>query len=462
MTASNKKIEEKVINFAADHNLIDKGDRILVALSGGPDSIFMLNFLLKFRKKYQVKIAVIHVNHQLRKEESKKDEQFCEKICRKYNLQYIGITHNVKEFSKTEKISIEEAGRKLRYKEFYAAIAKINFNKIATAHNLNDNTETVLLNLIKGTGLKGLCGIPIVRDKVIRPILCISKDEILDYLKNNKIPYRVDKTNKEIVFQRNYIRKELLPRMRRQINSNLDENIFNLSKIVSDYYLFIEKKFLDKAINSYIEFNNDELFIGASLMMNSNFTNALKGEVIKQALKNHFVYEADYLNIKRCLALFNQQAGKEIKLSKELTALKTGKGIIFTKEIQSDFAEKKLKLNSGTRINEKTLSISVAAKDEVVYSNNKNVEFVNGDNLSMDFCVRTWKEGDRFFPLGMKSSKKVSDFLTDRKISAELKRKQLVLINKKNIVWILGLQIDDRIKINNKTKTFIKLELKNG
>ena len=170
-----KNIEHKVIKFIDEKNLIEKKDRILIALSGGPDSVFLLHFLNKFKNKYKIELGALHLNHKLRGKEADKDEEFCRNICSKLKIEYFPVKRNVKAFAVKKKISFEEAGRELRYSVLESTALKNKFNKIATAHNSNDNAETILLNLIKGTGIRGISGIPVKRNNIIRPIINIAK-----------------------------------------------------------------------------------------------------------------------------------------------------------------------------------------------------------------------------------------------------------------------------------------------
>ena len=181
-----KSVEEKVLLFIASEKLISNNDKILVGLSGGADSVFLLSFLKKFQKKFNLSLIAVHLNHNLRGKEADEDEAFCGKFCADLNIPIIVKKKNVKVFAKKNKLSLEEAGREIRYKLFADVAKKENCTKIATAHHQSDNTETVLLNLIKGSGLNGAAGIPAKRQNIIRPLLGVSKDEIVSYLKNKK------------------------------------------------------------------------------------------------------------------------------------------------------------------------------------------------------------------------------------------------------------------------------------
>ncbi|MDZ7765030.1 MAG: tRNA lysidine(34) synthetase TilS [Melioribacteraceae bacterium] len=208
-----KKTEEKVIRFVEKHKLIEQNNKLLIGLSGGPDSVFALYFFNKFSKRFKINLSVVHINHLIRGEDSDKDEDFSKKLCDKLSVEYISENVDVKKIKKKSKKSLEEIAREERYRIYQEQAEKLGADKIVTAHNQDDNTETVLLNLIKGTGIKGLTGIPIKRSNIIRPLLCLSKKEITDYLKSNKINYRIDRTNLENDYDRNFIRNKIIPQL---------------------------------------------------------------------------------------------------------------------------------------------------------------------------------------------------------------------------------------------------------
>lgn len=237
-----KKIEEKVFKLIDEKQLIEKNDKILIALSGGPDSVFLLYFLNKFKKKFSIELGALHVNHKLRGKDSDEDAKFCEKICKELKIPCYIISKNVRTFSSRKKISIEEAGREIRYSELKKNSKKNKYSKIATAHNSNDNAETVLLNLIKGTGFSGLAGIPVKRENIIRPILNLTRDEILYYLKENEIDFRIDESNFSNNYERNFLRNEIIPSLKENLNPSLENSIFNSSEIFRNFLLYINKK----------------------------------------------------------------------------------------------------------------------------------------------------------------------------------------------------------------------------
>ncbi len=204
-----KTTEQKALKFIDENHLIEKGNKVLVALSGGADSVFLLSFLLKFKNRFKIEVAAFHLNHKLRGKAATEDEKFCAKFCLKNNIELVCVSKNVKAYAKKMKVSVEEAGREIRYSELHKAAKKMRSTKIATAHNSSDNVETVLLNFVKGTGVKGLVGIPIKRDNIIRLILCLSAEEIRKYLKANKIHFRIDESNLDSDYEETFFGMKL-------------------------------------------------------------------------------------------------------------------------------------------------------------------------------------------------------------------------------------------------------------
>ena len=234
-------LEEKFLKTIKEENLIQKKDKIVVGVSGGPDSITLLECLNKYKEKLEIEIIVAHINHLIRKD-STEDEQYVENICKKMNIKCYIKRENVLNIAKNEKIGTEEAGRKVRYEFFDEILKKEKANKIAIAHNMNDNAETILLNLLRGTGLNGLEGIqPMEYNKYIRPLINISRKEIEEYVEKNELKPKIDYTNKENIYKRNKIRNELLPYLKK-INPNIVESLSRLSKIVKEENTYIKKE----------------------------------------------------------------------------------------------------------------------------------------------------------------------------------------------------------------------------
>ena len=262
-------VEEKFLNTVRDYNLIESGDVIVVGVSGGPDSITLLTCLNKYKEKLNCKIIVAHINHLIRKD-STEDEQFVENYCKKNNIPVFIKRAKVEEIAKKQKRGTEETGRKIRYDFFNEVLEKNNANKIAIAHNMNDNAETMILNLIRGTGLQGLEGIRPRNNNIIRPLINCKREEIESYCKKNNLNPRIDSTNSENIYRRNIIRNKILPSLK-EINPNIVETLSRTTKIIREN-------------NTYIKESSQEIFDKIAIVGNEEKNENLND--IKKVSKN--------------------------------------------------------------------------------------------------------------------------------------------------------------------------------
>jgi len=249
-------VEEQVYNCIKRYNLINNGDIILVGVSGGPDSICLLHVLNSIKEKLGIKISVAHINHMIR-EEADLETKYVQEFCKNLGIECFVKKIDVQEFAKTNKLGTEEAGRNIRY-EFFDEISKIKkANKIATAHNSNDKAETVLLNILRGSGISGLKGIePIRESKYIRPLIETSREDIEEYCKQNNLEPKIDKTNLESIYKRNKIRNDLIPYIQKEFNPNIIKTINRLSEVTTE-----ENEYLEKISENFF----NEINVGASI-----------------------------------------------------------------------------------------------------------------------------------------------------------------------------------------------------
>jgi tRNA(Ile)-lysidine synthase len=451
-----KSTEQKVVKFILNKKLIDAGDSILVALSGGADSVFLLEFLLKYKRRFNIDIAAFHLNHNLRGKEANIDKQFCKNLTAQKRIPFFSISKNVKLFAKKNRMSLEEAGRELRYSALLKIAKTHNYKKIATAHNADDNAETVLLNLIKGTGIKGFSGIPERREKIIRPILVLSKKEILDYIHNKKIQYRTDSSNFENNYQRNYLRNEIIPLIKDKLNPQFDSAVFRTTEIIRGYTSLIDEQ-INNAVKIAVTYKQQKLIINLKHLEETDVR--LYGDVLRKSVRKYFNEDLESKNISDLIKLIKAQTGCEIKCSNKIVAVKERDSIIIylkNREIKN-VKQVEIKIGEEKQFEGKSVSISVFNSNKLNFCNTINKEYISEDNIKSRFILRRWKDGDRFYPLGMKNSKKLSDFLTEQKVRSLEKREQLVLTNAGKIVWVVGIRIDERYKISAKTKKVLEL-----
>lgn len=451
---NNKTIEQNIIRFIKKKELVVPDQKILIGLSGGADSIFALHFFYKYKGKLRLNIAAVHVNHNLRGDEGERDEKFCRDVCQKLEVEFYLANVEVNDFAKKNKNSIEEAARLLRYKEFEKFAKKSNSDLIVTAHNSSDNTETVLLNIVNGSGIKGISGIPVKRENIIRPFLIISKNEILDYLKNNKIKYVTDSSNENVNFKRNYLRNEVIPSLRTNINPSIDSVVFNSSQILREQSnaidFFIGKLSEQIVINEY-----DRVSIRLSKL--DNLPDSIISELFKTILKKNFEIEYNFKQIEKIKSILSLQVGSFVELGKNVITFRERDKIIILKDEQIFIDEIPIKIGKNVKVGKKSLKTEIVKKIPDKFKNDKSEEYISGDLVKNELKLRPWKIGDRIQLLGMKGTKKISDVLTDIKISSYEKKNQLVLVNNNDIIWILGQKISDKYKITSQTKRIIKL-----
>ena len=269
-------LEEKVLNTINKYNMIQSGDGIVIGVSGGPDSMTLLNILNNLKEKLNIKLYVAHINHSIRKEADEETE-YVKDFCKKIDVEFFAKKVKVEEIAKELKIGTEEAGRNIRYEFFEEVAHTVGANKIATAHNLNDNAETVLMNIIRGTSVSGLKGIDKVRDgKYIRPIIECSRAEIEDYCKEKNLNPRYDKSNNENIYTRNKIRNLLIPFLQKEFNPNIVEGINRLSQIATE-----EEQFINKVVEK--EYEKLQIAVDNNIILNLKEFNKLD-YVIKSKL----------------------------------------------------------------------------------------------------------------------------------------------------------------------------------
>ncbi len=452
-----KTIEQNVINFIKRQNLIFDAKKIIIALSGGADSVFALRFFYKFKKKYKLKIFAVHVNHNLRGKESDNDEEFCRKLCLNLDIEFFAVNVNVKQFAKSNKLSTEEAARILRYNELEKFAENINADFIVTAHNMNDNTETILLNIFNGTGLNGVSGIPPVRGKIIRPFLNVTKEEIKNYLDTNAIEYREDSSNKNMEFKRNYLRNKIIPLVKKNVNPALHKvllsssEVFRNQKEIIDYYI-------STLTDEIVYKNGNEIIVKTKEL--KKYPQAVLGGILKIIFTEFLNKEYSFEKFLKLKNLVDSQTGTNIFLTKNIKAIRErGKIIIYH---PSSLKQNIINISIGEtiKLNGKTLTVKKIKKATSKITRAKNIEIISADKIGKELKIRKWQSGDKIQPLGMKGLKKISDILTDMKIPSYKKKEQLVLLNGKEIIWLLGLKLSDKYKITPTTKSAIKLWLK--
>jgi len=436
--------------------LISTNDKILLTVSGGPDSVAMVDIF----KKAGYTFDIAHCNFMLRGQDSDSDEEFVNLLANKYNSKLYAKKCETRTFAAENKLSIEMAARQLRYDWFEELSQKYGYTKIATAHNLDDNVETILMNMTHKTGLKGLLGIPEINGKIIRPMLDVSKSEILEYLKQNNLDYRIDKTNAETVFQRNKIRHIIIPQFLK-LNPAFLQNVVDTSSNLKQYEELFRNIFLDFKLECVKEKENE---------IEIDLNNVTKYKPLKlflfEYLRKYGFNSTQVENIIEVISGINeeskifQSSEYQIYLQEKLIKILPLKSINLSSEkyfISIEDLNGKKDYSKGS-FDEINLSFKIINAENYSIEKDSRIGAFDFDKLSFPLKLRKWEEGDYFYPLGMKGKKKLSDFFTDLKFNTLDKKKVWILESAGKIVWIVGYRIDNRFRITKETKKILRLE----
>ena len=438
-------ILERVIKKIKDKNLIEKNDRIVIGCSGGPDSVFLLDVLLKIKDEYNLEIFPVHINHLYRGEEALRDENFVKELGKKYNLSVFVKRKSMEEMAKEEKITLEEAGREIRYSFFDEVMEKVKGNKIALAHNLDDQIETFLFRLIRGTSLEGLEGINDTRDnkKYIRPINEIYKKDIMDYLDENNIPYMTDSTNLENEYTRNSIRLDLIPFIEKRYNPKFKEKIGNLLKEIREVNEILEPDY-----SKYITEDN----ILKAYELNKEKSDYIKGKIINYYLNKNNI-ETTRRKIEGVIKILFSGGSKKIKLDKDCTLIKEYDKIfvVNSKKSQKEVKEVKMIIPGECEFGEYIIS----AFKEKKSGNGTKYEFVTNLNEGDELFIRSRKEGDRILPSGMENYKKLKDIMINSKVPKEERDRVPVILHNEEIVWAGGIRKSRKFISDNESENVV-------
>jgi tRNA(Ile)-lysidine synthase len=448
---------EKVKQFIHANRLITAQTKhVFVAISGGVDSVVMLHIFHLLRSEWDYHLHIVHYNHRTRGKASDADERFVEKLAKQYKIDIkIGILPLT-----VNKIT-ETALREERYKFFGRILSRFKNAVIATGHNRNDNIETFIMRLAKGSRVKGLLAIRPQRSGFIRPLLSVSRKEIENFASTHHLKYRIDKTNQDVTIPRNAIRHKIIPYLKDNLNSQLDDN---LDKVIDDLHLYhaIYEDKLNEAIISSIKRSKSGISLNRKRYQ--YFNKAIRRGLIEYCISNN--YQLNYIVSDKNFLIWDKfiteaQAGKRQSFFENGSAIAERNLIVFGRV--SAIREERYHLSLGSRItvdDKYEISLNKIKAEHVSFENDRNTEFVDGDRCGSRLVVRFWQKGDRFKPLGMRNHRKLSDFFIDLKLSTALKREIPIVCDQDQIIWIAGYRLDDQYKVTKRTKLFYKLELK--
>ena len=455
-----KVVRNNILNY----NLILENENIVVGVSGGPDSMALLYVLLDIRKELNFNIIVAHVNHGVRGEEALSDQLFVERKANELKIPYYFKNVDMDGYAKEMGITSEEAGRELRYGFFRGILDSNGGGKIAVAHNKNDQAETLLLRIMRGTGIDGLKGMDYLAGDIIRPLLNISREEIEQYIYIGHIDTVLDKTNLLPIYSRNKVRLELLEYIKENFNPNIINTLWRLSRTSN-----IDSKFLEEFTENRYNFivkkvNKHSIILDGVLFIKENKSIQLR--IIRNAISkiNGNIQGISEQNITSLVELFEGlETGKQLNLPNGIIGRISYNDLVIEKaetEVVKDFD---YILNLGcNKFFDLGLNISLSVVEgNKSIKHSKNVKYFDYEKISGDIRIRNRKSGDKFIPFGMNGRKKVKDYFIDNKIPKDLREKIPILVDYENIIWILGYATSELYKVTDTTRKILIIESNN-
>lgn len=451
---------DKFEKYALENKLLAKGDHILVGFSGGADSTALISALWQLRTKYKLSILVAHVNYNLRGKDSLADAEFVKNFCFKRNISIV-----INETKLKAKSGMEVKARELRFTWFNQLLQMYKMDKIALGHNKKDQAETLIFRLMRGSGYAGLKGITANADGVIHPLLPFHREEIEQFLKDNKLEWREDKSNLGTAFSRNKIRNELLPWVETNLNPNVVERLCATADIFAETNSIMEDLAVRRLHKATLKHSTTDYLLSIPTLLKTK--SVLRYYVYKLVYQDLIQHDKDFYqaSVSEIDAVLNSSGSKRIDLPNGVIALKEYDKLLFTLDDPTESVDvNNLKeftsiRHRGTfedyRIIMKKLKKLPAGK---YIFEDENCAYLDFDKIEMPLIMRHRKPGDRFMPMGMKNSKKLKDFFIDEKIPKFERDKVVLLCDKEKILWVSGHRIDNRVNVTKDTQNILMIK----
>jgi len=466
-------IYDKFTSDVKKYHMLHSQEKLLIAVSGGPDSVALLLLFLKLTKKLKFDLSVVHINHNLRANESKSDEDFVRQLCEDYCLKLYTRNIDVASLARKEKLSLEDAAREARYRTFDKICKKYKIKIVALAHTKDDQAETYLMRIMRGAGLKGLSSIwPISQNKsmvLIRPLLGVSKAEIIAFLKHEKQHYRIDSSNLTPDYHRNKIRLKALPYLSKNFNPQLCDVLNRQTNILREAYQYIQKE-------ATIEYPRvcakSKKGINIDLSKFRKLDTALAFEVLRICLLNikGHLKDISYDNLSMLWQISENKAGSEsIILTDEIRGVREYSNLRIFKRVQSKAKDKRKKVKSKRlkipgctefkALNCRIQTQILKSTSKISYKNDPSLEYIDFDEVQGCLKLRTRIIKDKFKPLGLKSNKSLKRFFIDLKVPLSQRDNTPLITDDENIIWVAGFRISEDYKVKKDTLRILKLKI---
>lgn len=460
--------EQKVQEYVEKYQMISPGDVVVAGVSGGADSVCLLYLLLSMRQKLDFKILVVHVNHQLRGREADGDQEFVGMLCEEKKLPFYPISRNIREMAERKKLTLEEAGRVARYQAFEEVCHRWGGTKIALAHHQDDQAETMIHHMARGTGLRGLCALKPVSGNRIRPMLCMTREETEQYLLEKGQSWRTDQTNLDDEYTRNKIRHHVIEFLTAQVNPRAVSHMAETSEELGEIQELLEELEKEKR-RTKVQREKEGTLLLESLRKEKP---VLQRRILLAECKCVAGKNKDFTRVhsEDLLKLWEKQVGKQIFLPYGLTAERTYQGIFIRKKEEKHsssrentrFSGQKLNPVGDTKIGEYTISCQVFPKNNQGITEKKYTKWFDYDKIKDSLVLRYRRSGDRISVHPSGGSKKLKDYMIDNKIPRADRDHIPLLADGNHILWVIGHRISESYKVKNETKRIIQIQIKGG
>lgn len=465
------KTEQKVKVYVERFHMIEPKDTIVLGISGGADSVCLLKILARWKEAWGISLRAVHVHHQLRGEEADADERFVRELCENEGIPCRVFHEDVQGMAQREKIGLEEAGRIARYRCFATVCEDVGGGKIALAHHQDDLAETMLHHLVRGTGMAGLCSLKPVSGNGIRPLLCLEKEEILVYLKAAGQPWRTDSSNLEDDYTRNRIRHHVLEELKTEVNPRAVRHMAQLSEELEETRAVLAQVAAEKR-RQYVRKSEKGMLLAEELKKEPDL---IGRQIVHDLLKEISGKQKDFtrIHVEAVQELWNRKVGARRDLPYGMQAIRTYDGIYLERKAEkceTRDSEKKagIQINvhsQGTesfQIGELTLTVSRTARDFGEIPEKKYTKWFDYDRIKQTLVIRHRQPGDRICLFDGGGSKKLKDYLIDRKIPAQKRDQLWLLADGSDILWIIGDRISAAYKVTAESQRILQAEIKGG
>lgn len=459
-------MKQRVFSYIEANNLIKQNDNIVIGVSGGADSVCLLNILCEYKKQVPFNIYAVHINHNIRGEEALRDERYVENLCKSLEVKLEIFSCDIIRMAKANKLSLEEQGRIVRYEKFREVLKANGGGKIAVAHHKNDQAETILFNMIRGSGLRGISGMKPQNGDIIRPLLDVKREDIERYLQERNIKYCTDSTNLIDDYMRNKLRLRLIPYIEENINNNFVNNISEMAEILRETDDFISNE-TDKLIKaSTIKKEKESISFDIKILKESH------SAIVKQLIRKTFdeigmgLKDIGKIHVEEVLKLLEKDSGKSIMLPNGYIAKNSYGELTISKNIKCDNA---VAINPITIVpnniykentTKKVIEVSLIDwNNDKKISTNDYTKMFDYDKISGTLQIRARQSGDYLIINSQGKKKTLKSYYIDEKIPREERTTTLVIAENNSVLWVVGHRISEKYKISKDTKRVLCISI---